>query len=812
MSVEPTPDLQLEIAHILGMDVVGYSKLLVNEQVALLQELNQVVRGTACFRAAEESGKFIRLPTGDGMVLLFFQNPEQPVQCALEIGRALQDRPHIQLRMGIHSGPINRITDVNDQSNVAGAGINITQRVMDCGDGGHILLSKHLADDLVQYGQWRPHLQDLGEYEVKHGLRLHLFNLCKEGLGNAAVPQKLRRGKWQQRRAGTSVRPVTTPRWPQVVIFMALLFLAVAVAVVSIFVFRRPGKIPEVRELLARTVVIPEKSIAVLPFANLGDEKQSAQLAEGLQDEILTDLARVADLKVISRTSVMQYKSSVQRNLRDIARDLGVAHVLEGTVQTANGHVRVTAQLIDARTDAHIWGGGPYEKELADIFALESELAKTIVEQLKTKLSPAEKAAIEQQPTADLKAYDLYLRGKDLIEGAVFSAGREELFDAVRLLEQALTRDPSFALVYYQLAHAHDQIYLRDFDHTPARLALADAAVQSLGRLRPESGEAHLALAKHLYWGYRDYDRARQELIAARRALPNDPLPFLLIGYIDRRQGRWEESIENMEHALLLDPLNPQNTFILQQISLTYSHLRRYAEGTGALDRALSLGPKNQTIRVQRALVEFDWKADPKSLHATMEAVLAEDAEAASEFGTEWFELSLRERDLNAAGRAVAVLPRDGIRNQAVSFPRAWCEGLLARLRGDQAAARKAFSTAREEAEKTVHEQPDNGPALGALGMIDAALGNKKEATQEGRRAVELLPVSKDSINGALLVQYLAVIYAWIGQKDLALEQLAIVTKLPGDLTYGQLRLDPLWDPLRGDPRFERMIAEMAPK
>ncbi len=802
MSVEPTPDLQLEIAHILGMDVVGYSKLLVNEQVALLQELNQVVRGTACFRAAEESGKFIRLPTGDGMVLLFFQNPEQPVQCALEIGRALQDRPHIQLRMGIHSGPINRITDVNDQSNVAGAGINITQRVMDCGDGGHILLSKHLADDLVQYGQWRPHLQDLGECEVKHGARLHVFNLCKEGLGNAAVPQKLRRGKWQQRRAGTGVRPVTAARWPQVVIGMALLFLAAALAIVSFFVFRSPRKPAE---------VISEKSIAVLPFANLGDDKQSAQLTEGVQDEILTDLGRVADLKVISRTSVMQYKTSAQRNLRDIARELGVAHVLEGTVQTANGHVRVTAQLINARTDAHIWGDH-YDRELADVFALESELAETIVAHLKTKLSPAEKAAIEEQPTADLEAYNLYLRGKDLIEGAVFSSGSKELFDAVRLLDQALARDPSFMLAYYQLAHAHDQIYLRDFDHTPARLALADVAVQSVARLRPESGEAHLAMAKHLYWGYREYDRARQELIVARRALPNDALPFLLIGYIDRRQGRWEESAENMEHALTLDPRNPQNTFILQQISLTYGNLRRYAEQAATLDRALRLEPKNQTIRVQRALVELDWKADPKPLHFTMEAVLAEDAEAASEFAAEWFELALRERDFNAAGRIVATLPRDGIRVESVSFPRAWCEGLLARLRGDQAAARKAFSTAREEAEKTVREQPDNGAALCALGMIDAALGNKKEAAPEGRRAVELLPVSKDSINGALLVQYLAVIYAWTGQKDLALEQLAIVTKLPGDLSYGQLRLDPLWDPLWGDPRFERMIAEMAPK
>src|SRR5438445_13605971 len=266
---------------------------------------------------------------------------------------------------------------------------------------------------------------------------------------------------------------------------------------------------------------IVEKSIAVLPFENLSDDKQNAYFADGVQDEILTNLARVADLKVISRTSVMQYKSGAQRNLRDIAKTLGVSHVVEGSVQRSGGRVHVSAQLIDAKTDMHLWAES-YDRELADVFAIENELAEQIVSQLKSKLSPQEKAAIEQKPTADLAAHDLYIRAKTLIVTAVFSTPQaESLFEAVRLLSQAIERDPAFALAYYQLAHAHDLLYFVGTDHTPARLAMADAAIQSLARLRPESGEAHLAIAKHLYWGRLDYDRAREELELAKKSLPN---------------------------------------------------------------------------------------------------------------------------------------------------------------------------------------------------------------------------------------------------------------------------------------------------
>jgi TolB-like protein/class 3 adenylate cyclase/Tfp pilus assembly protein PilF len=806
-SAGPQPDLQLEVAHLLLIDVVGYSKLLVNEQIELLQELNQIVRSCECFRAAETHGKLIRLPTGDGMALLFYRSPEEPVKCALEISQCLKSHPHIQLRMGVHSGPVNQVIDVNDRSNVAGAGINVAQRVMDCGDAGHILLSRHVADDLAQYRHWQPYLHDIGECEVKHGLRLHVVNLYKDGLGNPALPEKLKRGRrWKQ--ASSPIRPISAPRWPKVAFIAALLLSAIAIGL-SIYVHRSSA--PAARNLSEMiAAVIPEKSIAVMPFENLSDDKQNAYFADGVQDEILNDLAKVADLKVISRTSVMQYRNSVQRNLREIAKALGVAHILEGTVQRAGGRVRVSAQLIDARTDAHLWGER-YDRDLADVFAIENELAEQIVSQLKSHLSPQEKAAIEERPTKDLVAYDLYARAKTLIEDALFSAPQNEsLFEAVRLLNQALQRDPAFALAHYQLAYAHDLLYFLGADHTPARLAMADAAIQSLVRLRPNSGEAHLAVAKHLYWGYLNYDRAREKLDLAEKSLPNDPLPFLLAGYIDRRQSRWDESTKNIERAIELDPQNP---VILQQIARSYQCLRRYADAGTALDRAVALVPKDTALRASRAEIELEWHADPRPLGSTIRAIIGEDSREAGIIAEFWLEVSLCERDFDGALRALAALPGvAGCQVETIPFPRSWCEGVVAQMRGDAVAARAAFTSAHNEMAKLVREQPSYPEALCALAMTDAALGHKEDAIREGRRAVELLPVTKESIAGSLLVQYLALIYAWTGEKDLAFEQLAIAARIPGYLSYGQLRLHPYFDSLRGDPRFDEIVASLAPK
>ena len=810
-SAESQPDLPLEIAHLLLIDMVGYSNLLVNEQIEFLQELNQIVRSTEQFRAAEASGKLIRVPTGDGMALLFFHSPEEPVRCALEISRTLQEHPRIQVRMGVHSGPVNQVRDVNDKTNIAGPGINIAQRVMDCGDAGHILLSKHLGDDLAQYRHWQPFLHDLGECEVKYGLRLHLVNLYKDNLGNPQVPEKLKRGKWKQ--ASGAVHPISPPRWPKIMLTVALLVSTIALVISSLIFFHRasPTTTSGLPEAAADAVTgIAEKSIAVLPFENLSDEKENAYFTDGVQDEILTGLARVADLKVISRTSTMQYKKSgAELNLREIAKALGVAHVLEGSVQRTGGRVRVNAQLIDARTDSQLWAER-YDRDVADVFAIESELAGKIVAQLKSKLSPEEKAAIEERPTADLAAHDLYIRAKTLIATAVYSTPLQEgLFEAVRLLDQAIERDPAFALAYYQLAHAHDLIYFGGTDHTPGRLAMADAAIQSLARLRPDSGEAHLSLAKHLYWGYHDYDRARKELGLAQKGLPNDPWAFVLAGYIDRRQGRWAESTKNLERAVELDPQSPR---FLQQIAYSYYLLRRYPEEARALDRAIAVTPKEAVLHASRAEVELDWHADTGPLLSTIEAIAAEDPREVKNIAELWLRGSLCERDFDAALRALAALPTAGCYQDTIPFPRAWCEGVVAQLRGDKAAAHAAFTITRAEAAKLVAEQPDYPEGLCMLGMADAALGHKDDAIREGRRAVELLPVTKDSLVGVLLVQNLALIYAWTGEKDLACEQLAIAAKLPGFLSYGELRLHPHWDPLRGDQRFEKIVASFAPK
>ncbi len=811
-SAETKPDLQLEIAHLLLVDVVGYSKLLVNEEIELLEELNQLVRNTECFRAAEASGKLRRVPTGDGMALLFFHSPEEPVRCALEICRTLQDHPHIQVRMGIHSGPVSRVTDVNDKTNFAGSGINVAQRVLDCGDAGHILLSGHVAEDLAEYRHWQPHLHDLGECEMKHGLRLHVVNLYKDNLGNPQVPEKLRlKKRWKQ---APTVRPISAPRSAKFALIAALLVATIALVISFFILFHRASAptttaVPPSATTGTAAAPIPEKSIAVMPFQNLSDEKQNAYFADGVQDEILTNLARVADLKVISRTSTMQYKDGARRNLRDVAKTLGVSHVVEGSVQRSGGRVRVNAQLIDAKSDAQLWGE-TYDRDIADVFAIENELAQQIVSQLKSKLSPQEKAAIEQKPTADLVAHDLYIRAKTLITSSLFSTpAQESLFEAVRLLNEAIERDPAFALAYYQIAQAHDQLYFAAIDHTPARLALADATIQSLARLRPNSGEAHLALARHLYWGYLDYDRAREELKLAQKSLPNDPLPFQMLGFIDRRQGRWAESTKNLERAIDLDPQNPA---FPQQLANSYLCLRRYADAERVLDRATALAPKDSNMRAFRAATELDWHADPHPLTSTIRAIIAEDSRQAENIAQLWLEVSLCERDFDGARRALAALPIAGCYDDTVPFPRAWCEGVVAQMRGDKAAAGAAFTSARNEAAKLVADQPTYAEAFCVLGMADAALGQKEDAIREGRRAVELMPVIKNAIDGSLLIKYLTVIYASTGEKDLAFKQLAVAARTPGYLSYGELRLHPRWDPLRSDPRFDKIVASLAPK
>src|SRR5213593_4369195 len=512
MSAEVKKEIQLEIAHLLFIDVVGYSKLLVNEQIELMQQLNRIVRGTECFRDAEASGKLIRLPTGDGMVLLFFRSPEQPVRCALEISQALRSQTHIQLRMGVHSGPVNQVVDVNDQMNIAGAGINVGQRVMDCGHAGHILLSKHVADDLTHYRNWQPYLHDLGECDVKHGLRLHVFNLYRDGLGNPAVPEKLKRGR-RWKKAGVSIQPISAARWRKFVLVAALLLSAVALAISFSILSRRGAVI----QTTSPAIFVPEKSIAVLPFENRSEERANAYFAEGIQDEILTRLSKIADLKVISRTSTQHYKSAPE-NLREIARQLGVANILEGSVQKSGDAVRVNVQLIKAANDSHLWAD-TFDRKLTDIFSVESEIAKAIADQLRVHLTGREEQVIAAKPTDNPEAYDAYLRG--LAYTLKTQNTPANYLGAQKYLREALRLDPKFALAWALLAYVDARGY-----HTTniqPTVALRDEARQAMETalgLDPSLGEAWIAKGYYQYGCVGDFEGARRSYEQARELLP----------------------------------------------------------------------------------------------------------------------------------------------------------------------------------------------------------------------------------------------------------------------------------------------------
>ncbi len=784
MPSERSSDVKFDIGHVLFIDIVGYSKLLINEQSEQIQKLKEIVRGTEQFHLAEAEGKLLRLPTGDGGALVFRTSPEAPVLCALEIGKELKRHPELHVRMGIHSGPVNEIADLNEQANIAGAGINIAQRVMDCGDAGHILLSRRVAEDLEQYPQWRSQLHELGECEVKHGMHLGIVNLYDNETGNPRIPKKFQLLKQQRARS----------RWS--VIAAVLLLLAGMVAAFTI-ISKRSAR---------STTGVSEKSIAVLPFENLSEDKANAFFADGVQDEILTDLAKIADLKVISRTSVIQYRNAAARNLREIGQQLGVAHLLEGSVQRAANKIRVNAQLIDARNDAHLWGQ-TYDRDLADVFAIQTEIAQAIANQLQAKISPSENAAISQPPTTDLTANTLYLQAKAL----EFKAPEQEsLLQAVDLLNGAVQRDPNFILAYCMLGRLQLTLYWGGYDHTPARRELANAAIQNAVRLQPDAGEVHLALALYAYQGFRDYDRARAELDLARHTLPNNADIYYVTALIDRRQGRWPEAIRNLERAVELDP---RNFGIILDAASTYSELRRYNDGMRLGDRAISLEPHNYWALILRGLVPFFERADIGPLRKELSAILAREPGAGEKIADILFLCAMAEGDSAAVNRALAAIPAEGISPGGnFIYPREWFVGVAARTFNDVTTARDSFSAARLLEEKITRDQPDYAQAWSLLGRIDAALGRKEDAIREGRRACELLPLSKDAGAGAGLITNLAVIYAWTGEKDLALEQLAVSARIANGVAYGELKLDHEWDSLRGDPRFDKIVTSLAPQ
>jgi len=578
-------------------------------------------------------------------------------------------------------------------------------------------------------------------------------------------------------------------------IIAALLLLSVVLAAgLSVTIWERES----VRRIPA--------GIAVLPFENLSDDKEDAFFADGVQDDILTKLAKIADLKVISRTSVMHYRG--KRDLHQIGRSLGVSHVLEGTARRSGGKVHLNAQLVDIRTNTEVWADG-YDRNLKEAFAIPSEVAQKVADELHAKVSSAEKVAIERKPTADIAAFELYTQAKNLLLTSFSSSAKAKLLEAADLLDQAIGHDPSFFEAYCELVHTHGLLYFFGLDHSPARLTLAEAAAQAAFSLRPDAGEAHLARAENLYHGHLDYEGALAELDIARQSLPNDSRVFAVKGYIQRRQGRWEESTRNLERSIDLDP---RNFFMLQQIGLSYGVLRRYPEEIAVLDRALAIEPADVDTKVALAAVQFHWKADTRPLHQAIDSIRATNPGALQSVANDWLSCALAEDDIAAARNALDAFGEIPLTDYAVHLNRSLMEGIMARMSNDDNMAHAAFVAARAEQEKIVQGQPNYGPALCVLGLIDAGLGRREEALREGRRAVELLPVEKDAINGPLMIEYLAMIAGWAGDKDLACEQLPIAIRPPSSISYGQLKLLPFWDPLRGDPRFEKIVNSLAPR
>jgi TolB-like protein/Tfp pilus assembly protein PilF len=551
------------------------------------------------------------------------------------------------------------------------------------------------------------------------------------------------------------------------------------------------------------------KSIAVLPFENLSDDKQNTYFADGVQDQILTNLGRVSDLRVISHTTVRQYKSGERRNLREIGRQLGVTHILEGSVQRAGDRLRIAAQLIDARTDSQVWAE-TYDRTAADLFAIQSELAESIVAQLQAKLSPQQKAEIEQRPTQDLVAFDLYLRAKQIVDSYLIAEDvRAAVLSALQSLDQAIKRDPDFVSAYCYIARANDLLYFFDLDPTPDRILLAEAAVKAALRLRPDSAEAHFAMADFLFRCHRDYDGALKELAIARPGLPNDAAFFILSGYINRRRNNWAQAEQDFSTAVALDPRNPNAYNLLAD---TYNLQRKPLLAAHVYDRVLAADERTPIVFFRRDSAIFNGTGNSTE----MRQVLSKNPDmdiGAGQTPVRVF-LALIDGNFAEAERVLAASPREDFQDIDYSFyyPKAWFEAMIARAKGDSARATAAFSAARAILEQRLAVKPEHARTLAVLAQVDAGLGRKELAIQEAKHAVDLMPVSKDIYDGALVLEGLAQVYTWTNEPDRAIDLLQKLVIMPGYTNYARLKLHPMWNPLRGDPRFEKIVASLAPK
>ena len=783
---------QLEIAHVLFMDIVSYSKLPIDQQSELLGELNRVVRSTEQFKAAEAAQKLVRLPTGDGMALAFFTSVDAPVRCALEVAEALKSRPKIKLRMGVDSGPVDLIVDVNDRPNVAGAGINMAQRVMDCGDAGHILLSKRVAGDLAQYSRWQPSLQDLGEAEVKHGVIVSLVNLFTESVGNPAVPEKVERARRYQVLLARKARNRR---------------LAIAALVVGGILFAA-GTWWQIKHVSSSAVTkgpsdpgIPAKSIAVLPLENRSEDKTNAFFADGIQDDVLTSLAKIKDLKVISRTSVMGYRDPASRKLREIGKELGVATVLEGSVQRDGSHVLVNVKLIKTASDELIWAE-KYDRTLTDAISLQGELATEIAARLRSALTPEEKARVETRPTGNADAYDAYLRGRELASRPERST--EQLYGAENFYKQALTLDPKFVSARARLSLLQTSIYEQLEWGNASRLIVARENAEEALRLDPNSAEAHSALARCAQFG-NDPETTRRELAFAIRLLPNDAANIYTAAVTQWNMGWNEEALINFKRAIELGPLEGRHYYTY---GVLLNELHREPEARAALDQAVVLEPESVLFRLKRAAAELSWTGETKRARDLL-AALPPGKDPDGQVTAAYCTLALYERNFPDALRLLDAYPGEKLpvvdsfglgSHDTKTFSRA----IVCLYAGDFARAYELFDSERWNIELDTAKDSSSLSHAG-LSVLYAQMRWTQQALAEAKRSLELPPPA-DWYANIYFHFNLARSYTWAGKPDEALKQIEFVLNSAFDYKPNNFRLDPVWDPIRKDPRFEKLL------
>jgi len=571
-------DLHLEIAHVLFIDIVGYSKLLINEQGEVLQQLNQIVRNTTQFRMAEASGELIRLPTGDGMILVFLHSAEAPVQCAIEISEALRSYPKIQLRMGVHSGPVNQITDVNDKSNLTGAGINVAQRIMDCGDAGHILLSKRVADDLTHYRQWQSCLHDVGEFEVKHGVKVHVVNLYTDDLGNAALPGKFKSGANQSivssaRKGGAG--------WQRSAWIAGVLIAAIALLIGFWFFWQRGAqKRPGVTGGNTARATSHEKRIAVLPFKPLTTENRDQVLELGMADSLITKLSNSRQVIVRSLASVRKYGGLDQDSLA-AGRELQTDSVLEGNLQKSGDHLRVTARLINVSDGASLWAG-TFDEKMTDVFAVQDAISQKVADALALRLSGEEKERLTRRYTDNVEAYQLYLTGR--YHWTKFTP--PDIRKGIGFFQQAIELDPKYALAYFGFAEANRSLAINADVPSKDCLPQAKAAAIKALEIDDSLAEAHASLSFSLIWYDWDWDGGAREAQRAIALNPNSAHSHFALAHVLSDQGRHDQALAEVARARELDPV-----FLLYRAleGMFFHHAGRDAEALERLQKTADL-------------------------------------------------------------------------------------------------------------------------------------------------------------------------------------------------------------------------------